>query len=340
MPGRRQIALAALAAAALSVATAAPAAHALATWSVAIPQPGALDVTTPRSDGRMVVAAAGTLSLLQGTTLSPFARGPGGYASSAGEPYIALSNHRRVRSARCTFARDDVFAIEPGDNPTVIRITADGKAQPFASLMPGLFLAGLGFDTVGDYGYRLLVAATAGSDTSLIAIDCRGRAKVLAQTPSTHVEGGMAVAPRNFGRFGGRFVAADEDDGDLVVFDRRGRAHTLVASGLPKGGDIGVESVGFIPERGPANALALLADRGGQAEPHPGDDAFLGVTVGDLLRAGARRGDLLAATEGGAQTIAVRCPRTCHVRHVADGPATAHAEGHIVFVSPPAPRTR
>jgi len=113
------------------------------------------------------------------------------------------------------------------------------------------------------------------------------------------------------------------------VFDRQGRAHTLVASGLPKGGDIGVESVGFIPERGPANALALLADRGGQAEPHPGDDAFLGVTVGDLLRAGARRGDLLAATEGGAQTIAVRCPRTCHVRHVADGPATAHAEGHV-----------
>ena len=197
--------------------------------------------------------------------------------------------------------------------------------------MPGLFLAGLGFDTVGDYGYRLLVAATAGSDTSLIAIDCRGRAKVLAQTPSTHVEGGMAVAPRSFGRFGGRFVAADEDGGDLIAFDRKGRAHTLVASGLPKGGDIGVESVGFIPERGPASALALLADRGGQAEPHPGDDAFLGVTVGDLLRAGARRGDLLAATEGGAQTIAVRCPRTCHVRYVADGPATAHAEGHIVF---------
>jgi hypothetical protein len=333
VPGRRQTALAALAVAALTVATAgaAPAAHALATWTVAIPQPGALDVTTPRSDGRMVVAAAGTLSLLQGTTLSPFARGPGGYTSSAGEPYIALSKHRRVRSARCAFARDDVFAIEPGDNPSVIRITAAGKAQPFASLMPGLFLAGLGFDTVGDYGYRLLVAATSGSDTSLIAIDCRGRAKVLAQTPSTHVEGGMAVAPRSFGRLGGRFVAADEDGGDLITFDRKGGAHTLVASGLPKGGDIGVESVGFIPERGPGSALALLADRGGQAEPHPGDDAILGVTVGDLLRAGARRGDLLAATEGGAQTIAVRCPRTCHVRHVADGPATAHAEGHIVF---------
>jgi hypothetical protein len=197
--------------------------------------------------------------------------------------------------------------------------------------MPGLFLSGLGFDTVGDYGYRLLVAATVGSDVDLIAIDCRGNAKLLAQTKSAHVEGGMAVAPRSFGRFGGDFIAADENGGDLIAFDRKGRAHTLVASGLPTGGDIGVESLGFIPPHAPASTLALLGDRGGQAEPHPGDDAFLGVRVKDLLRAGARRGDLIAATEGGAQTIAVHCQRTCHVRHVADGPATAHAEGHIVF---------
>jgi hypothetical protein len=37
------------------------------------------------------------------------------------------------------------------------------------------------------------------------------------------------------------------------------------------------------------------------------------------------------ASEGGAETIAVRCARTCSVRKVADGPATSHAEGHIVF---------
>ena len=176
--------------------------------------------------------------------------------------------------------------------------------------MPGLFLSWLGFDTVGDYGYRLLVAATVGSDVDLIAIDCRGNAKLLAQTKSAHVEGGMAVAPRSFGRFGGDFIAADENGGDLIAFDRKGRARTLVASGLPTGGDIGVESLGFIPPHAPASTLALLGDRGGQAEPHPGDDAFLGVRVKDLLRAGARRGDLIAATEGGAQTIAVHCQRT------------------------------
>jgi hypothetical protein len=330
--GRRRIVLAVAVVLALALPTAgAPAAHALATWTVSIPQQGALDITTPRSDGQMVVAAAGALSLLRGTTLTPFARGEGGYATSAGEPYIALSNARRVRSAHCSFAKDDVFAIEPGDNPSVIRIGADGRAQPFVSLMPGLFLAGLGFDTVGDYGYRLLVAATVGSDVEFIAIDCRGKAKVLAQSHGRHVEGGMAVAPRTFGRFGGRFIAADENGGDLIAFDRKGRAHTLVASGLPSGGDIGVEAIGFIPPRADGNDTALLADRGGQAEPHPGDDAFLGVRVADLLRAGAKHGDLLAATEGGAQTVAVRCPRRCRVKHVADGPATAHAEGHIVF---------
>lgn len=331
--GRRCIvvAVAAVVALALPAGAAAPPAQGLAAWSVAIPQPGALDITTPRSDGQMVVAAAGALSLLRGATLTPFARGEGGYTTSAGEPYIALSNGRRVRSARCSFAKDDVFAIEPGDNPSVIRISPDGRAQPFAALMPGLFLAGLGFDTVGDYGYRLLVAATVGSDVELIAVDCRGNARALAQSHRRHVEGGMAVAPRSFGRFGGRFIAADENGGDLIAFDRKGRAHTLVASGLPAGGDIGAESIGFIPPRAGTNDLALLADRGGQAEPHPGDDAFLGVRVGDLLRSGAKRGDLLAATEGGAQTIAVRCARACRVKRVAAGPPTAHAEGHIVF---------
>jgi hypothetical protein len=50
-----------------------------------------------------------------------------------------------------------------------------------------------------------------------------------------------------------------------------------------------------------------------------------------LIGAGVRAGDLLVATEGGADTIAVLCRRTCAVRLIADGPAVAHAEGHIVF---------
>jgi len=50
-----------------------------------------------------------------------------------------------------------------------------------------------------------------------------------------------------------------------------------------------------------------------------------------LVGAGVRAWDLLVATEGGADTIAVRLRRACTVRRIADGPAVAHAE-HIVFV--------
>ena len=56
MLGRRRIivAIAAIAALALPAATD-PGAAALAAWTVAIPQQGALFIATPRSDGQMVV---------------------------------------------------------------------------------------------------------------------------------------------------------------------------------------------------------------------------------------------------------------------------------------------
>jgi hypothetical protein len=50
-----------------------------------------------------------------------------------------------------------------------------------------------------------------------------------------------------------------------------------------------------------------------------------------LIGTGVRAGDLLVATEGGADTIAARCRRTCTVRRIADGPAVAHTERRIVF---------
>jgi hypothetical protein len=92
-----------------------------------------------------------------------------------------------------------------------------------------------------------------------------------------------------------------------------------------------VESAGFVPA---AAGAAYLADRFSPGNKHPGDDAILRLPAAGLARAGIRAGDLLIATEGGAQTIDVRCAATCAVRYVAAGPAIAHAEGHIVFSSP------
>ncbi len=105
---------------------------------------------------------------------------------------------------------------------------------------------------------------------------------------------------------------------------------SLAQSGLPSGGDIDVESAGFVPA---AAAAAYLADRFSPGNKHPGDDAILQLTAAGLARAGIRAGDLLVATEGGAKTIDVRCAVTCAVKYVAAGPAIAHAEGHIVFLS-------
>jgi hypothetical protein len=104
----------------------------------------------------------------------------------------------------------------------------------------------------------------------------------------------------------------------------------LVAeSGLPHGGDIGVESEGFVPA---GSAGALVADRLTPGNPHPGDDAILRLPGAALKAAGVRAGDLLVATEGGALTDAVSCAaQGCRAAFVADGPAAAHLEGHITF---------
>src|SRR5262249_3661861 len=59
--------------------------------------------------------------------------------------------------------------------------------------------------------------------------------------------------------------------------------------------------------------------------------SILTIAGSALIGAGVRAGDLLVASEGTADTIAVRCRPSCTVRRIADGPAVAHAEGHIVF---------
>jgi hypothetical protein len=75
------------------------------------------------------------------------------------------------------------------------------------------------------------------------------------------MEGGIAVAPASFGRYGGDLVAPGETSGPVFVIGPDGSVVTLVVSGLPHGGDIGVESAGFMPPRLSAGDAANLADR-------------------------------------------------------------------------------
>ena len=306
-----------------------------ARWAEFRHLPGVVDVAGPRDDGSFVISAAGRLYLLQdgGTTLTPFARGPGGYqTNTGGEPYITLAKDVASGSSHCSFVGNEVFALEPSsDRPQVVEISPAGQARPFANLPPGVGLNGIAFDTTGRFGHRLLVTGGRGGKTTVFAIDCAGTPSTLT-SDGPPVEGGIAVAPSAFGAFAGDLIAPNETSGRVYAIEPDGRTVTLAVSGLPSGGDIGVESAGFVPSGfGPAQA-AYLADRySGQANKHPGDDSLLRLSGAALTKAGIQPGDLVVAAEGGALTIDVRCATTCTVRYIADGPPIAHAEGHVAF---------
>jgi hypothetical protein len=304
----------------------------LAHWRQALDVTRVVDLTMPRADGRLVVAANGRLALLRaGGRAQPFARGAGGYSTEVGpEPYIALSRGQVVPGAGCRFPRESVYAIEPQGRPGVIAISRAGTARRVVDLPGAGLLNGIVFDTIGRFGHRLLVTATKAGVTTVFAVDCRGRARTITPTAPA-VEGGIVVAPPSFGRFAGDLIAPDERSGRILAIAPSGRTTLVANSGIPRGGDIGVESAGPVPRGFGRGWTAYLADRVSPGNLHPGDDAILSLTGRALLRAGVRTGDLLVASEGGAETVAVRCRSTCSVRHIADGPPVAHAEGHTVF---------
>ncbi len=290
-----------------------------------------VDLAGPRGDGSFLVAAAGRLLILgRDGALSPFARGAGGYQTKTGtEPYLVTVSGAQVPGDHCAFPADAAFAIEPGTRPAVIMISPAGLARRFASFPSGSALTGIAFDATGRFGHKLLVTAGLRGKTTVFGVGCDGRLSPVT-TDGPPVEGGIVVAPATFGAFGGDLIAPNETSGRVYAVSPSGQVVILARSGRPAGGDIGVESAGFVPAAG---AVAYLADRFSRGNKHPGDDAILRLPAAGLARAGIRAGDLLVATEGGAQTIDVRCTATCAVRYVAAGPAIAHAEGHIVFSS-------
>jgi hypothetical protein len=299
----------------------------LLTWAGRHHVRGVVDLSSPRADRSLVVAAAGKLQLLApGGGLSPFAPR---YAAPPGlEPYVALSSAQRVNDAGCRFPPDSVYALRLNHGDGVTVVDARGRVRRFARLAPRGLENGITFDETGRFGHRLLVTSTASGATTVYAIDCRGRVRLLTRR-APRVEGGIAVAPSTFGRFAGDLIAPGEVAGTIYAITPTGRWGVVGQSGLPHGQDVGVESEGFVPAH---FTEALVADRRTPGNRHPGDDLILGLSRTALSGAGVRSGDLLVVTEGGARTIAVRCGMGgCRVRHVANGPRIAHIEGHVVF---------
>jgi len=299
-----------------------------ARWRPLVHVPGALDVAGPRADGRLVVASSRGLFLFRPMgTLTAFAPG---YVPPTGETYVTLAADRRLSSRGCRFHRDDLFALDPVSAPGVVRIDRAGRLSRFVEFPSRPFLSGIAFDRVGRFGSRLLVTAIVDGKTTLYAIDCRGRASAVVRG-APKVEGGIAVAPLSFGRFPGRLIAADEISGRIFAFDARGGVQLVAAPRIPAGGDIGVESVGFVPRGFGARGAAYLADLGAPGSPTSGTDSLLVMPGSQLVRAGVRPGDLIVATEAGALTLAVRCRRRCTARRIGQGPEQTHGEGHIAF---------
>jgi len=175
-------------------------------------------------------------------------------------------------------------------------------------------------------------SGSSGGKIVIAAIDCKGVVQVITSAAPT-LEGGLAVAPRGFGAFGGDLMAPDELSGRIFAIAPDGKVTVVAQPPLAAGGDIGVEGVGFVP---PGFMTALggavyFADRMTPGSPHLGSDSVLRLSSADLAAAGVQDGDMLVATEGGATMVAVRCAASCTVIPVVATPTAAHGEGHLVF---------
>jgi hypothetical protein len=306
------------------------AAWATGAWTQALKLNQAVDLSRPLAGGGIIVDATNGLGVLRpGKPLAPFA--PGYMSSGGDEPYMVVSPAHSHRG--CSFGKERVYVLRLAPPTGVIAIDRGSSISQFAALpvSPTGSETGITFDEVGRFGYRLLVVVTEGIESALYAIDCHGRASTLAQH-MPKIEGGMEVAPKGFGRFGGYLIAPDEVSGHVYAIPPDGRGEVLTVPPLQIGSDVGVESVGFVPPRFGGRWRALIADRVTPDNPHPGDGVILGIRGAQLIHAGVKPGDLLAVTEGSAQTATVRCHRICHAWPVATGPAIAHPEGHLTFV--------
>ena len=308
------------------------------TWEHWRTVPGIFDVAGPRLDGTLVVAGSAQLYLVDPTgNVSTFANGPQGYAADPGaEAYLALSSGHAVSGAGCSFVQDDLFVLRLHAPIGITRIDAQGHASPFATVTGVDALNGIAFDTTGKFGYRLLASGTSNGRGVIVTIDCAGTVQPITRTGPA-LEGGLAVAPAAFGPFGGDLIVPDEFSGNIYAISPDGTAAIVAKSGLPVGGDIGVESVAFVPQGFTRGGEAYYADRATPNNAHPGTDSLLRMPASDLAAAAVQDGDMLAATEGGATMIDVSCQATCQVMTVVGGASTSHGEGHIAFIVQPIP---
>jgi hypothetical protein len=326
----RLLALSAAAYLALAPATALAAGAAWEQWKTI---EGVVDIDGPRADGSMIVAGSGALYLVgRDGTVTPFARGPGGYHEDPGqEAYLVNSPGGHVAAAGCDFAPDETFLLRLHPPIGVNRVNAAGdESGSFANLTGVRTLTGIAFDTVGAFDHRLLVLGVLGTKGTVFAVDCNGGVQVITRAlPS--LEGGMAVAPNGFGPFGGDLIVPDENTGWIYAVAPDGTSQVVLKPPLPSGVALTLGGLGFVPSgfmsRGGA---AYHADHKTPGSSFPGTDTLLRITSDQLLTAGVQDGDLLVAPESGSALVDVHCEGSCKATRLTAA-TKAHGEGHIAF---------
>jgi len=307
--------------AALALGLVGLAAPAQPAWRELVHSPGIVDVVK-LGDGTLVVSTRSGLFELHGSTLQPFART---YTPADGGEQYAAAAAAGVRASGCSWHVNDVFVLDASATPGVIRVPRGGDAARFHDFPRGGFPSGIAWDGVGRFGHRLLVTVLVKDRTTLYALDCRGRAAVIRRA-GPRVEGGIVVAPPSFGAYGGNLIAANEVNGAIYAYDAHGRARVVARPNVRAGPDLGIEALGF---PGAGATTAYLADLGAPGSPTEGSDSLL------FLQGTFAKSALVAVSEGGATTVAVRCAYKCTTRQIADGPDRTHAEGHLVFARAP-----
>jgi len=302
-------------------------------WQPVTKIAGVVDVGGPRADGWLVVMGTGKLWLVDPLGAATPYPGVAYTDDRTAETYLTvvpqLPPAASTSTAGCSFQRGDVYVLRLHSPLGLNRVDAQGQKSSFANIPNVTALSGITFDTGGAFGYRILVTGTAGAGKSEVAaIDCAGTVSVITRSAPT-VEGGLEIAPPRFGAFGGMLIAPDELSGNIYAIGADGSSRTVAASGLPKGADIGVEAVGFVPHGW--HGSVYYADRTTKGNPHPGTDNLLALTADSLTGLGVQEGDLLSATEGGATLIDVRCTTTCTVQPLITTATRAHGEGHLIF---------
>ncbi|HVC99821.1 MAG TPA: hypothetical protein VNG93_01575 [Candidatus Dormibacteraeota bacterium] len=236
--------------------------------------------------------------------------------------------------AGCTFPASTAYILQSKPTAVIAVDLGTGRRLVLAPIAGVDKLNGIAFDRSGRFGNRLLVTGPRGSSAVVLALDCRGRTKVVT-TSAPRLEGGLAVAPPSFGVFGGDLIGVDEFSGKVIAIRAEGTSE-VVASGLPAGSDLGPDSAAFLPPGFNSGGEAYLADYDVGSGAHPGNGVVLRLYASALASAGVAEGDLLVADEGGGGTYAIHCAAggDCSKgRLIGQAAALSHVEGHLVLVA-------